>query len=236
MENDLSKIHIWQLPEKDEIDKFNDIAIVHDGTLRKITMQKLYNYFNQDYKVESIVAHFNERLQSIEDEYNPQYELLESSLENYKITVKELQDKFKINEDNIRELDRKVNELEINIEDIDASFISLQNQCKILKDNLNNFKIRILKLKTVCDNHTKYIKMLIKNTEELKNDSEIISSNFDNMKIQIENMSKKQSENIQNKKEELITKINDEYDRILSIIDHYHHIHDIKYKSREVKR
>lgn len=236
MENDLPKIHIWQLPEKDEIDKLNDIAIVHDGTLRKIKMQKLYDYFNQDYKVESIVAQFNERLKSIEEEYNLQYELLKSSIENYKIVVKELQDKFKVNEDNIRKLNRQINELETNINDIDASFISLQNQCKILKDNLNNFKIRILKLKTVCDNHTEYIKMLIKNTEELKNDSEIISSNFDNMKIQIENMSKKQSENIQNKKEELITKINDEYDRILSIIDRYHHIHDIKYKSREVKR
>ena len=51
MENESNIIHIWELPEKtDNIDKANNFTIIHDGVnLKKVTLQKLYEYFNLEF-------------------------------------------------------------------------------------------------------------------------------------------------------------------------------------------
>ena len=72
--DEIIKVHIWQLPEKiDDIDKLINYSIIDDGSVKKVKIEKLYEYFNQDYKVENINNYFEESIDSINKEYNPQY-------------------------------------------------------------------------------------------------------------------------------------------------------------------
>lgn len=221
------KIRIWQLPEKsDDIDKSNDLSMIHDGTtLKKLKMEKLYDYFNQDYKVEDIVDYFKDEMQFIDENYQKQYELMDKSLHDYEEVVKELQANFKTNEDNIRELEELVWDNEFDLKNLATIFPQINDMSDTLSSIFKSFD----GLVSIADRNIKVessdVKSLKSDVSTLENDTSQLYSNCDSMRDQLKNIEETEDKDLSIKKETLKRNINDEYDKILSIVDHYHHIH-----------
>lgn len=228
--NDIIKVHIWQLPEKvSDIIKEEEYTIINDGFTKKVSMQRLYEYFNQDYKIENTERYFNETLYSINKEYEPKYVTLELSLNNYEDMVQRLVNDFKVNRDKIRDLETSFIVFNNSINNTVNIFEDLANKQSILLSTLENFQSIIFDLKSKILNHRIEIEDLKGNTNELITEVSQLYINSGNMKNQLNEIEGSINSNIQNKKETLLQNINTEYDKIISIIDHYHHIHDKKY-------
>lgn len=219
------KIHIWKLPEKtDDIDKLNDITMIHDGlSVKKIYMNKLYDYFNQDYKINNIIEFFENELYNFNNEYNSNYKKLDEALEHYEDLVKELQNKFKDNRIEINDLQKRVNKIIVDNEDISESFISLKDKHDILSSTINNFKNKVFELNSKSLLNSDDIKDLNKIVPLLYDNINYINQSFEPITNQIDSISK--YEDLNSKKEIILKRIINEYDKILSIIDYYHHIH-----------
>lgn len=226
--DDIIKVHIWQLSEKiTNINKSSEYTMIHDGSaLKKVTMQKLYEYFNQDFKAENLIRYFDETLVSLDEEYQAKYSLLEISLTKYEKLVKQLQEKFKVNRDNISKLASLSNQLDEGINDL-IIFEDIDNDYSILLSSLNNFSTVINSIKNSVSNHTKDINTLNNSVKVLSNTSTVIENNNNTMAERINSIKQNQEAYLENSKETLIKNINDEYDKILAIIDYYHHIHDV---------
>lgn len=224
---DIIKIHIWQLPEKTtNIDKDSDYTMIHDGlALKKVTMQKLYEYFNQDFKAENLIRYFNETLTSIDEEYQSKYSVLEVSLTEYGEIVKQLQEKFRINRNNISKLASLSNQLDEGINDL-IIFEDIDNDYSILLSSLNDFSTVINSIKNSVSNHTKDINTLNNSVKVLSETATDIENNNNTMTERINTIKQNQEAHLESSKETLIKNINNEYDKILAIIDYYHHIHD----------
>lgn len=225
--NDIIKVHIWELPEKtNNIDKESEYTMIHDGfALKKVTMEKLYEYFNQDYKSENLIRYFDETLFSLDEEYQVKYSTLELSLSEYEKIVKELQEKFKVNRDNIRRLETLSIQLDRDIESL-IIFESIENQYSILLYDITGFIFITNDIKNTVSDITNDINTLDEQTEVL-NDSIIdLENSHSDMVNEVNNIKSKEESYLENTKETLIKTINDEYDKILAIVDYYHHIHD----------
>lgn len=224
---DKQRIHIWQLPEKtDNIDKSNSIMMIHDSfSLKKIAAYQLYEYMNQDYKIDIIIQYFEDELNKIADTHKEYYETCEEFLINYEKIVKEFQKKFKDNEDNIRELDRRINKLSSNNMDIVNTFNTIENKFDILLETISNFKSKVSELKSQSDEDAKNIKHINQDVSNLTEIASQIYINSGSMRDQITNIRNNQEKTLDNNENTLSKKMQDEYDRILAIIDYYHHIH-----------
>lgn len=225
--NDIIKVHIWQLPEKTtNINKDSEYTMIHDGSaLKKVSMQNLYEYFNQDYKAENLIRYFNETLTLIDEEYQLKYSTLELSLNEYDKLVKQLQEKFRVNRNNINRLESISNQLDKDINDL-IIFEDIENDYFILLSNLNDFSTVINAIKNSVSNHTKDIDTLNDNIESLSDTATDIENKHDILAERINTIKQNQEAYLESSKEILIKNINDEYDKILAIIDYYHHIHD----------
>lgn len=225
--NDIIKVHIWQLPEKTtNIDKSSEYTMIHDGSaLKKVSMQKLYEYFNQDYKAENLIRYFDETLISSDEEYELKYSTMELSLNEYEILVKELQEKFKVNRDNIGRLETIINGLDKDINDL-IIFEDIENDYSILLSALNDFSNIVNDIKNTVTNHTNDINILNDNVEVLSNTATELDNNHTILVDRVNTIKQNEETHLETSKETLIKNINDEYDKILAIIDYYHHIHD----------
>lgn len=233
--DDIIKIHIWQLKEKtDDINKYSDYAILYDGiTLRKVKLSKLYEYFNQDYKIDNIVKYFESLLREYDDSMDIKYNELKISLDKYLKWVTELESKFKINDEDIRRLTKMSNELDKNISNIDTSFTdNISIDCSDLERVFSKIQEELLNKENIILLNSKDITNLDKLISNIIEDVSQLYINDGNMKDQIEDIRNNVNTDVDNKKEELSNLINSEYDKILAIIDHYHHIHDIPYRKR----
>ena len=226
------KVHIWQLPEKNNtIDKSSDIMMVHDGiSLKKVILNKLYEYLNQDYKIDDMVQEFEDELNKITSEYDPKYKECETFLLQYEQIVKELKEKFKTNEDNIRDLKKGQAKLELDISDIDTNYTSISNKLDILSDTLSNFKKKLNELKNQSKEDTVSIRVLNKSVNNLSDTASQLYINSGSMKDKMSNIKKNQEKDLSEREDKFIKKMENEYDKILAIVDYYHHIHDKEYK------
>lgn len=226
--NDIIKVHIWQLPEKiTNIDKDVEYTMIHDGSaLKKVTLQKIYEYFNQDFKAENLIRYFDETLKSLESKYELEYSILELSLNEYEKLIKELQEKFIVNRNNIYTLNSTINQLDKDIDDL-IIFEDIENGHSVLSTTLNNLSSIINNIKTSVSNHTNDINTLNDDIEAISDTAIDLENKCDIMMEKVIDIKQNQEMYLESSKETLLKNINDEYDKILAIIDHYHHIHDI---------
>lgn len=229
--SNIIKIHIWELPEKvNNVDKSNEYAIVHDGVLRKIKIERLYEYFNQDYKVDNIVKYFEEIMYSFNKEYDPKYITLELSITYYEKLVNELVEKFKINRNDIRRLESISSKLDIDSKELEREFDFIDEKQLVLLLNLTNFLDIVSEMNKTNSSNSKDIDDLNEEVQTLINDSEDSRNFLSDSTIRINDINNHINEDASNKKETLLKNINDEYDKIVKIVDYYHHIHDKEIK------
>lgn len=225
--SDVIKVHIWQLPEKtNNIDKSTSYMIINDGYTKKILIEKLYEYFNQDYKTENTVKYFEDFIQKFDDEYRNQYPSLELSLDKYEVIVKELIKKFKTNRDNIRELETIFSSLSVDIQDIIEIFSNIKDDHSILHSIFDTLNNRNNIIKSNDFQNSKDIKELNDSILELEENADIISTNDTNIQKQVEVLKNSISNISDDKKNILLKNIESEYDKIIAIVDYYHHTHD----------
>lgn len=225
--DDIIKVHIWQLPEKiTNINKSSEYTMIHDGSaLKKVTMQKLYEYFNQDFKAENLIRYFDETLISLDEEYQAKYSSLELSIDEYTKLIKELQEKFKVNRDNLGRLNITINNLDQDINDL-IIFEDIENDYSLLLSTLNDFSDVVNNIKESVSNHTNGINTLNNNIESLSETAIDIENKYDAMTQKVNSIKQNEETYLERSKETLLKNINDEYDKIVAIIDYYHHIHD----------
>lgn len=223
-----NKVHIWELPEKtDEIDKDNTYTLVHDGSEpKKVLITKLYEYFNQDYKTENIALFFETLLNNYESEYDESYDKLSESIFSYAEKVKKLSEDFIANKDGIRDLQYKTNKISTDIEAIIKSFNDINNIHFDLDKDIHDLKRDFSSLEgryyTVGNNiacQEPIISSIKLDKSKIKSDTSYVARNVGEISEDIETQ-------IEEKGTELIKNINDAYDSIVAIIDHYHHIHE----------
>lgn len=228
MDNDNGIIHIWELPDKiNDINKTKDYTVIHDGsTLKKIVFEKLYEYFNQNYKVNNMITFFetlfgneNERLEEL-------YTNLDGSLETYEDIIKNFIDEFTVNKDNIRQLERDTNQNSIDIENILKSFKNISNRNNWLSDDFeitNNSVASLNSQNNININNTSNVYDLSTTVGFIKSD---IENTHSSISKSINNVSKDINTRVDEDGQILTKNINDVYDKFLAIFDHYKHIHD----------
>lgn len=222
------QLHIWQLEEKtDSVDRDKDVIMVHDKyALKKASLKKLFEYLNQDYKIESTIAFFDNQMKIFDDKYYIYYALLEVSLNEYDKILEDLESKFTLVRDKIREVETNMNIMYKTIITIDNNLKLSDNKHSILFDTLNSFNSIINDLDKRLDSANRtlneYENTISEVSDEyiaLHDDSIIIESKIETIKESIKLSSS-------TKTNELLHKIYSEYDKVLSILDYYHHIHD----------
>lgn len=228
MDNEIIKIHIWELPEKtDAIDKSNDYTLIHDGkSLKKISIEKLYEYFGQDYKIENLVKYFETLLETENKKYEPLYYELESSTNSYTEIIQIFQDSFADNKNKIRDIEASLNYMNRDSNDLldffkilEASFIDLNDNLIVLRSDITNIESRT----DIVTNDIIKLNDSVYNMNNMKDD---VTSNNSSIVDSVVRISNNINTEIDNRGEELSKNINDAYDTIVSIIDKYHHIHE----------
>ena len=228
MDNKEIKIHIWELPEKvNDIDKSKEYFIIYDSDLKKIRAEKIYDFFIQNYKMENLAQVIEEKIIDFSDEYNSKYIELDLSIDRYEEWVRELSAKFKDNHDRIIKIEMSMKDIINSNNNMNELLIDINKRCILLevffKDNSDIIDENILS----GSNDNENLEELKTKVNELLNTSSQISTNNDMIKEQISSIKKNTQEDILDKSISLKNRIESEYDRIVSIIDYYHHIHSL---------
>lgn len=218
-------IHIWELPEKtDGIDKSNDYTLIHDGgALKRINIEKLYEYFGQDYKIENTVKYFETIMELENDRYDILYSELESSTNVHSKIIKDLSDGFTNTTNRIRVLETSLNQIQTDINTISEVFKNIRSRDSILHNNLSVLQDDIIKVESVNDLLDDVVTEEIKSIDNIESSITTINANNTSIKKIINRLPNNIDTKISEKGEILLRDINDAYDRIVSIIDHYHH-------------
>lgn len=222
------KLYIWQLQEKeDSINKNNSYCIIYDDEVKKVSVSKLYDFFNQDDKILDIQNSIEGLLREYDSDLEIKYADLDVSIVSYDELVKELQEKFKINEDNIRKLITRMSKLEYGTEDIDTSFNYTNSKYETLSSTIQNFKEKISELNDTNNTNTTDIQYLIDTQKTLQAEQNSAISILNSVENDIERI--KNDKSLDEKTNDFINRVNDEYNKIVTIIDYYHHIHTENY-------
>ena len=221
----MSNIHIWGLPEKvNNVDKYIDITMIHDKyALKKIKLERLFEYFEQNYKIDNTVSYFETVLELWDNKYNSSYNELKSNTDLYDEIITNLHNDFTTNRNNIRRLETSTNQNNTGMKLIDDSHEDTRNSISELSKNiaiLQDSLIKVNQRNSVIDLTVKDLESQSQIIEQTKN--EIESDNTDIL-ASIERISKHEEHNLRSKAEELSMNINKAYDRIVSIIDSLHH-------------
>ena len=226
--DNIIQLHIWQLSEKiDSIDRDNDIIMIHDRyALKKTSIKNLFEYLNQDYKVDSTVAFFEKQMKDFDDKYNVLYASLEVSLDEYDEIIEELEAKFTTNRDNIRALETDMNKMYNTLISIDTDMKTVDNKQSILFDTLNNFSAILTDLDKRLTDAGSTLDEYDNRIDEITDLYTEIASNTQSLETKIEDLQESITADNSDKSNELLNKINSEYDKILAILDYYHHIHE----------
>lgn len=222
---DNNKIHIWELPEKlNNIDKSHEYTMVHDGfNLKKVTMKKLHKYFSQNYKIDNMTKYFDVLLETENKRYESLYSELESSLTSYSKTVDEFVEKFDSNRDKIRELETMSNQAYNNMDELSKSFENIKNEFDGLTDIFEEYRNTISQIYNLNGDVNTYITKINESITSIKSIIPVLENDNVSLAEDAIRASNAITSNIRIKGEELTKKINSEYDKILAIIDHYHH-------------
>lgn len=225
----INDIHIWELPEKtDDIDKIKDITMVHDNiTLKKVIYDKLYEYFSQDYKIDNLDRYFDLLIKEEDDKFRVIYLSLSDRIYYYSDIIDDLVNKFNTNKDNIRSIETRINKMGNDIVILDGSFENFKSKLSDLIDKVNELKEVLLKLDFRYNVYIiKYINHCNDISSKINSDIQKIENNHKEISDTISEVSDIVNAEIPDKRKEMTDIINSEYDKILAIIDYYHHIHD----------
>lgn len=222
------QIHIWQLSEKtDSIDSNNTLVMVHDKyALKKTTIRKLFDYLNQDYKIESTIAYFDNQMKNINDQYTVFYSTLEVSISEFDQIIEELTNKFNTNRDKIRSMETDMNRMYTTLISIDKDLKLSDSDLSILSETLTNFGTVLTNLNNELNSTTLTLDDYKTEVKELSDEYSRIDSNTLTIQSDIETVKEVINNHNSDKSNELLQKINSEYDKLITIIDYYHHIHE----------
>lgn len=225
---DNMQLHIWQLSEKtDSIDRDNDIVMIHDKyALKKTSLKNLFEYFNQNYKVESTVAYFENIINNFDEKYSVYYGNMEIELTKYEEIVDELSEKIIINENKIRSIETDINKLYSTIVAIDNNLKSVNSKEPVIFEALWRYSGNLINLSNQTTDMYNTLIDYSKHIEEAAKVYEHYKSNIENVYPEIDDIKNNINSNNNEKSKELLDLVNSEYDKILSIIDYYHHIHE----------
>ena len=218
------KLYIWQLQESTSIDKNTSYFIIYDQEVKKVLASKLFGFFNQDEKITNIQNNIEGLLREYDADWQTKYDTLDTKTIPYETWVKTLQEKFKDNENKIRELTTEVSKLENSNEDVIESFKDINSKYEILFETISNFRSKVEDLKSFSDMDSNNIGDINSNISIIQLDLTNIFNSFDPMYEKIDEIKKYDELNDETNK--FLKRIDDEYDKIVAIIDHYHHIHD----------
>ena len=225
MDNEIIKIHVWELPEKvDDIDT-SEYIIIHDGyTVKKTTVEKLFKYLAQEYKVDNTIRYFDILIETENKKYDELYFTLENSIESYGEIINKLEESFTTNRNNIRTLETSMNQMKNNIDSISETFDTVDKKCNnlsIIFENIDNtvsdYEIRRNTLNSNIDKLNQSIPNIVKAKDHISSNNKHIVETADRVLSDIDTQT-------ENNREQIISDINTVYDRVLSILDHYHHI------------
>lgn len=225
---DIIKVHIWELPEKiNDIDKSNDYGIIHDGlSLKKFKMSKLYDYFNQDYKIENTVLFFDNEMDSYNKEYTIRSNDLDKSLIEYEKIVNDFKDKFNTNRTNLRNQETILNGISSSLNNTHQFFLDINKQCKTLSSYFKDFNTEMDSIKLENKNDYNDIENVSNIVSSINESYDELENNSNDMKVQMNDTETELENNICDKKEELKKSIDDGYNKIMNIISYYHQAGD----------
>ena len=130
----------------------------------------------------------------------------------------------------IRRLESMSSKLDIDSKELEREFDFIDEKQLVLLLNLTNFLDIISDMNKINTTNSKDTDKLNEEIEILINDSEDARTFLDNTTTHINDIKNHVDEDVNDKKEILLKNINDEYDKIVKIVDYYHHIHDQEIK------
>lgn len=223
-----NQIHIWQLPEKDgTVDKSKEYAMVHDGrALKKVILEELYQYFSQQYKIDSTIEYFDSVMNSINKKYEPLYSSLELTLDEYEEIVYKLKREFTNNENNIRDLERDSNQLSAGIIDVTNNLNSIEDRRFKVFNSFNNYENATSDIKLKNIDARIRIDEINDSYNQSKENYDVLNASTQEAKIDIETVPETVDNALELTQTILLEEITQAYDKIINIIDHYHHPHE----------
>ena len=236
---DIIPVFIWELPMKvDTIDTFNDIMIIRDkNSTKKIRMSLVLEYFSQNSKIEQLEDTIENALQRIDNEYIPKYEYIIKELnfcDNLINGNNGLKERFDSNR-------LQINALILTMAQCGVSINSLEKEINKLAGNIRIIEEKITKSVYLIQDIEKRKEVLfnaISKTEEIADQfiesTNSIESSWKSIEDYLQEFSEDINTDIANKIDTIKQKLNYEYDLILSIIDRYHHVHDLINKGGEI--
>lgn len=222
------QIHIWELSEKtDDVNKDEDLFMVHDNiSLKKVHVSKLFDYLRQDQKLDNTIAYFDNRFNKLNTKYDSYYSSITVSFNEYEEIVNELKEKFEKDKNDIRVLENSIGKLSNLVIEVRTGFKTIRDKNDILSETLNNFSILLSSLRVSSNknrinlnNLDSFLDNITTRCSLVKNNNIKIQERIDKVKDIITNQN-------DDKKDEMISIIESKYDRVLSILDYYHHIHE----------
>lgn len=221
-------IHIWELPEKlNDIDKSTEYSIVHDGAvLKKVTLEKIFEYFSQDYKMDNLTRYFNVLMTEAKRYYDDLQEELSLSLDNYNRTIEILSDKFKEDRTKFREVTTSINQTGFDVLELSNTYEYRKGilvEMSMILDSMDEEQTDREERMIVVENTVKDMKTAITEISSIKDISTNISSAKTSFTGLEENINKKISEETK----EFTKKIDEEYNKMVNIFKYYHYIEEI---------
>ena len=226
MENN---IHIWELPEKlNDIDKSTEYTIVHDGAvLKKVTLEKIFDYFSQDYKMDNLVRYFNVLMETGDKWYEELNEELSLSIDNYNRTIEILTDNFEEDKNKLRTVITSINQLGFDILELSNTYeyrrTTFAEMSEIL-DTTDEIQSDMEERMRLTEESVKTIKTL---QSEASAPVKEITDNISKAKEFFSGLEDNIYEKITEESKKFTKKINEEYDKIINIFKYYHYIEEI---------
>lgn len=223
-DNDI--IHIWQLPSKDDnISKFNSYIIIHHNKITyKINVQNLFNHFIDNEKINKMRREMEAIIDTLDETYIDKYTALEHELDEQKELVELVSDDISSEYDNyITELSQSYEILKSIVQELDRDIRSTWDNYNEIREDYSRL-IHETNLVNNSDNGASLIGNINDRIINIDNDSTVLLKEYerlsDNINISCDNI----NEGITSKEQEFIDIMNSECDKIIDIIDHYHHI------------
>ncbi len=228
-------IFIYQLPLKTtDIQKNNEFMVIRDSQeTKRIKVSLLFDYFSQNSKIDKLKENIEKTLSEYDEKYVKIYEDFDSFLDIYDDVINNTDTglivMFSENENRINALAEDLMErgmiigkIEYNLSDISDKTESSEKSYGEMIDLINR-----LIFDELAD--SKDLSNISDKIEEFENDTKEIEEDIIINKNEIENVNKSLNNDLNDKIQNITIKLNNGYDKILALIDHYHHIHDKKY-------
>lgn len=235
---DIIPVFVWELPMKvDNIDTLNDIMIIRDksGT-KKIRMSLVLEYFSQNCKIEQLEDTIENALQRIDNEYIPKYEYIIKELNfcNNLINGNNgLKERFDFNRLQINALILTMAQCGVSINSLEKEINELASDVRIIEKKITKSVYLIQDIEKRKEVLFNAISKIEEAADQFIESTNSIESNWQSIESDLQELTENANTDIINKIDAIKQKLNYEYDLILSIIDRYHHVHDLIIKEGE---